>query len=179
MALFVIIVMTSSVIGLMWGGSDDGNSIEYKNYKLIRQNNGQWMLNTEQGNLIFDYFPSEIEGLNFSGDIVQRTKTFEVDITYDENSSFAEAMAYFQYMVEQNLGKSNVYVRKGFSAESSFNVPVITCKDATSAVPVIYLKKAEKINVYLDGDCIIAEAGSEGDILKIKDWLVYSYLGVI
>ena len=47
------------------------------------------------------------------------------------------------------------------------------------AVPVIYFKQSNETKVIIDDDCIIAEARNNIDILRIKDRLLYSMLGVI
>ncbi len=67
----------------------------------------------------------------------------------------------------------------GFTTKNEFNKPVITCKNATLYVPVIYFKKSNETSITLEGNCIIAEAFRGEDFTKIKDRLVYGALGVM
>jgi len=176
--LLIIIVMTSSVIGFMWG-RDSPSTLKYKDFNFLRKNN-QWLLKTSNNDFIFDFFPSEVETIYISDEIKQKLRgTIEIDITYDVNSTYSEAIATAQYSLEQNLISFNIYLRKGFTSNNTYNLPIITCNDSTDVVPVIYFKDSNQTNIFLEKNCIIAEAGSEIGFIKIKDRLLYSYLGII
>ena len=63
MAIFIVVIMTSSIIGMMW--SDPNETFKYKDYTFTRQNEYFTLkLNGEQ--LKFYYFPSDIQDINFS-----------------------------------------------------------------------------------------------------------------
>lgn len=177
--LIIIVVMTSSVIGFMWGRGNTSESIKYKDFNFLRKNR-QWALKINDNELIFDYFPSQVEEIYISNEIKEKLRgTIEMDITSNINSTYPESIATAQYSLEQNLGKFNVYVRKGFTSNNTYNMPIITCDDSTDIVPVIYFKDSNKTNIFLEKNCIIAESASELDFIKIKDRLVYSFLGII
>jgi hypothetical protein len=72
-----------------------------------------------------------------------------------------------------------LFIRQGFTTENDYNFPVITCRDSTSVVPVIYFKSSNETKVYLENDCIIAESSTQIDFERIKDRLVYGMLGII
>ena len=77
------------------------------------------------------------------------------------------------------LSQYNIYLRKGFTTNNSFSLPVITCRDSTLMVPVIYFRNGNTTNIHLEDDCIIAEAGSDADFIKVKDRLIYGMLEVM
>ena len=177
--LIIIVVMTSSVIGFMWGRDNTSESIKYKDFNFLRKNR-QWITKINNNELIFDYFPSEVENIYVSNEIKQKLRnTIEIDITSSFNSTYAEDIATAQYSLEQNLGKFNMYIRKGFTSDNTYNMPVITCNDSTDIVPVIYFKDSNRTKVFLEENCIIVEGSSELDFIKIKDRLFYSFLGII
>ena len=62
---------------------------------------------------------------------------------------------------------------------NEFTLPVITCDDATSSVPVLYFVESNETKIYSENGCIIAEAKFETDLLRIKDRLLYERLGII
>lgn len=176
--LMIIFVMTSSVIGFMWG-KDTQNTMKYKDFDFLRQNN-QWLLKTKTVDFIFDYFPSEVESISIPNEAVQKLKgTVEIDITYDLNNTYARSIATIQYNLEQNLRTFNIYLRKGFTSNNTYNMPTITCNDSTDIVPVIYFKESNETKVFIENNCIIAESSSDVDFIKIKDRLLYSFLGII
>ncbi len=103
--------MTTSVIGLMWGSDNTSESIKYKDFNFLRKNN-QWALKINDYELIFDYFPSEIEEIYISNEIKEKLRgTVEIDITSAFNSTYAESIASAQYSLEQNLKGFNIYIR--------------------------------------------------------------------
>lgn len=178
LTLAIIFVMTSSVIGLMWGDGSS-NSMKYKDFSFLRVNN-QWVLKTKTADFTFDFFPSEVESILIPAEAVQKLKgTVEIDLTYDINSSYAESIAAAQYGLEQNLRAFDVYIRNGFTSNSTYNMPIITCSDSTDIVPVIYFKDSNATRVFIENNCIILEAGSETDFIKIKDRLLYAFFGIV
>lgn len=177
--LFIITVMTMSVIGLMWGGDNTQNTLEYKDFNFIRKNS-QWSLKVNNIELVFDYFPSEIEDIPISSEIKDKLRgTIEIDITSEANSSYSKSIAIAQYNIEQNLRGFNIYIRKGHTSNNTYNMPIITCNDSTAIVPVVYFKDSNQTKVYIENNCIIAEGSSDADFKKIKDRLIYAFLGII
>jgi hypothetical protein len=77
------------------------------------------------------------------------------------------------------LNNFNIFVRQGFTAENDYNFPVITCEDPTNFVPVIYFRSFNETKVYMEDNCIIAEALRQEDVERIKDRMVYGILGII
>ena len=177
-SMFIVFIMISSVIGYMWG-KDIGDKFEYKDYSFLRKNN-QWMLKHDKNELYFDYFPEEVENIDIGTDAVARLRgVIEIDSTYSANDSYAEAIAKAQYDMNEVLWVvSNTYIRAGMTEENEFDLPVINCNDSTAAVPVLYFKKSNITRVTLD-ECVIAEAKSDVDIIRIKDRLLYGILGII
>ena len=128
----------------------------------------------------FSFLPSEVEGIPTPGDISSRLQNkFEIDATYDFNSTYKEAIALAHHQMELTLSAYNIYLRKGFTANTTFNLPVITCSGATSNVPVVFFKYGNSTNIHYQNDCVIAEAASNQDFIRIKDRLLYAILGVI
>ncbi|MBI2558576.1 hypothetical protein HYW20_04590 [Candidatus Woesearchaeota archaeon] len=128
----------------------------------------------------FSFLPSEVESIPVPSDISSRLQNkFEIDATYDFNSTYREAIALAHHQMELTLATYNIYFRKGFTTNTTFNLPVITCNDATPNVPVIFFKYSNSTNIHYQKDCIIAEAASNQDFIRIKDRLVYAILGVV
>ncbi len=177
MVIFVSFIMISSVIGFLYGSQN--NEMKYENFKFIRNQN-KWLVTVNDKNLAFDYFPTEVEYINLSQDIkIILLNKMEIDITSQVNDTFLEDIALAQYDMNLVLNNLNIYLRTGFTTNNTFNLPIITCEDATLSVPVIYFKQSNKTEINLENNCIIAEAKEYTDIPRIKDRLVYAIVNII
>jgi len=140
----------------------------------------RWEAKINGKNAAFSFLPSEVENINMSYDIPQRLQNkFEIDSTYDLNSTSKEQIALAQHQMGLTLATYNIFMRKGFTANNTFNLPIITCKDSTLNVPVVYFRHGNATNIKVDNNCIIAEASSNADFIRAKDRLLYGMLGVI
>ena len=176
--IFIVIIMVTSVLAL-WS-SNSGDKLKYKSHTFTRMDNS-WALVINKKELVFNFFPAEVDEINVSSDIISRlSSTFEIDSTSSPDNSYAQAIAFAQYNFGETLGRiSNTYVRVGMTDKNNLNLPLIGCEDATPLVPVLFFKESESTKISLEGNCIIAEAKSETDVIRIKDRLLYGILGVI
>ena len=177
---FIAFIMVSSIFGIMFSGyNSQSNSIKYKGIKFTQQNN-QWSTTINNQKLLFNYLPIDVEQITLNQDIKSAIYNKpQLDITSDVNDTFSEEIALAQYTIALALNNVNIYPRPGFTTNNKFNLSIITCKDATQAVPVILFKQSNQTKVSIKDNCIIAEAKNNFDILRIKDRLLYSILGVI
>ena len=91
----------------------------------------------------------------------------------------AQSIALAQYQMGLTLEAYNIFIREGLTENNTFNLPIITCNNSTANVPVIYFKQGNSTKIYLDNDCIVAEALTGADFIKSKDKILYSVLGVL
>jgi hypothetical protein len=178
MTILIVVLMVGSVIGYMFGRNSE-DSLDYNGYKFFRRNN-KFILKIDKTELGFDYFPSNVEDINISTEILNKfSNKVEIDVTSNNNSKFKEGIAVAQYDIEQYLNTKGTYLVKGLTTENDLGVPVIVCENATIKVPVIYFKESNQTKVYINQGCIILEAEEESDFIRIKDRLIYGLLGVI
>jgi len=179
LSVVIAVIMVSSILGYMFG-REEPNTVEYNKLKFY-QKNFLWATKINGVEVVFHNFPSAVEYINISDEIFSRiTSTLEVDSTYDQNSSFVEDIALAQHSLEQIFSNFfNIYLRKGLTTKSNYNIPIITCADATPVIPVLYFKTGNTTVVYMENNCIIAEARNGNEFLNIKDRLMYGLLGII
>ncbi len=178
--LFIIFIMIgTSVSFVFFGFSGAGETVRYKGIKFIKIQD-RWEAKINGNNAAFSFLPSEIESVFAYDDFSKILQgKIEIDVTYDLNSTYKEAISLAQHQMSLTLAQYNVFIRKGFTTNNTFNLPIITCNDATSAVPVVYFKYGNVTNIHLENSCIIAEASTNADFIKVKDRLLYGILGVI
>jgi len=179
-SIFIVVIMTMSVLGFLIGGRNSGEQkLKYNDITFTRKDN-TWVALINDRQLVFDYFPEQVENINISQEIINKLNTLEIDTTYDLNDSFAEGIALSQYRFQQNIGAiTNIYVRQGLTSNNTFNLPILTCENATDFVPVIYFKQSNETKIYSENKCIIIEADSEAGFLIAKDRLLYGYFKII
>ena len=178
---FIGFIMVFSVFGVIFFGFGDGGttSLRYNDFKFANKGSS-WSTMINEKEALFTYFPSDVGGINVSNDVINRLKNIlEIDVTSGFNDTFAKQISLAEYNMGLTLNNFNIFVRQGFTAESQYNFPVITCENATNFVPVIYFKSSNETKVYLENNCIIAEALRQDDVERIKDRLVYGILGII
>jgi len=180
MVYFMAFIMVGSVFGVMlYGFSDSAGSLRYGNF-AFENVNGAWVTTIDGKRATFDFSPENVESINLSreaGNILSNAA--EIDFTSDINDSFAEQIALAQFSMQRTLLDQKIFFRDGFIEDNEYDKPVITCDDATSALPVIYFRKGNSTRLLYDNGCIIAEAQAYYDVARIKDRLLYAVLGVI
>jgi len=184
MVYFMAILMVGSLFGIIFlgfrsGGSAGAATVEYNDLKFINRGTF-WSTNLNGIEAFFTYIPTELELILTDDNAINRLKNLvELDITSDFNDTYAEGIALAQFQMGSVLNNFNVFVVRGFTRENTANFPIITCNTATAHVPVIYFKQGNVTKIYLENNCIIAEAGAHADIIRLKDRLVYGLLGII
>ncbi len=180
MVFFMAFIMVGSVFGVIFFGyNQEENKVNYNDFLFIEKNN-LWTTRLNGKEAFFNYLPDDVINIELKGDILSRLGNIvEIDIASEFNSSLKGDIALVERHMVITLSNFNVYVRTGFTSENEFGTPVISCKDATANVPVVYFKESNQTKVYLDGDCIIAEGRDGFDIFRIKDRLMYAILGIL
>lgn len=180
MVYFIGFIMVSSVFGvILFGFGGGGASAAYNGFKFFNRGDF-WSTNIDGREAMFAYFPSEIEAMPADDNAVSRLKnTLQIDLTSDINDAFAEGIALAEYQMGITLGNFNIFTRSGFTNQTKYNAPVITCNNATNFVPVVYFARGNATRIYMQGNCIIAEAENPADVIRLKDRLVYGILGII
>lgn len=178
--IFMSVLMVFSVFGIMFYGFGSESKLKYEKFTFNRKDDG-WSILINKKEAVFNYFPTEVIDINIEENIINKiSNTLEVDATYDINSSYADDIVIAQYSLQEVIGSHfNIYIRLGVTTNNSYNFPIITCEDSTDFIPVIYFKKSNKTEVYLDENCIIAEIKNSYDAIRIKDRLLYNLFDII
>ena len=166
--LFIVIIMVGTSASFVLIGSQQNEVAKYNGIKFVSQNS-VWIAKISGKDAAFSFLPGDVESIRLSGESAQKLKgRLEIDVTYDLNSTYREPIALAQHQMGLTLGQYNI-----------FNLPIITCNDATSIVPVVYFRQGNATSINAEGDCIIAEASSGEGFIKAKDRILYGVLGVI
>ena len=178
---FIVLIMvgTSFSVVVYYGFQSQSQAAKYNGIKFSNMGN-IWIANINGREAAFSFLPAELTDIKTSGDIFSMFEgKFEIDSTSEVNSTFKEPIALAEHQMGLTLEKYDIYLRKGFTSNSTFNLPVIACNNTTQNVPVIYFKFSNSTNINVNGNCVIAEASTATDFIRVKDRLLYGILGVI
>ena len=180
--IFIVFIMIGTSVSFVFFGFS--TVTEKKKYSGISftyiPRDNIWITKINGKNAAFSFFPTDVEDIfTFNDSIKKLQGKFEIDVTYDLNSTYKESIAIAQHQMGLTLATYNIFVRKGFTTNNTFNLPIIICDYATPNVPVVYFKYGNSTNIHSDNNCIIAEAATNADFIKVKDRLLYGILGVI
>jgi len=79
--IVIIILMLSSIIGYVFKGNSNE---KYNNSSFSRTDDGIWYTKINGNQFAFNYFPSDLEDINLSNEIINKIKnTNMVYFTYD------------------------------------------------------------------------------------------------
>ena len=178
--LFIVFIMIGTSFSFVFFGfSQITNKVKYDGVSFV-DNGNIWIAKIDGREAAFSFLPNDVESVSAFDDFAGKLQgKFEIDVTYDLNSTYKESIALAQHQMGLTLAAYNIFVRKGFTTNNTFNLPVITCNDSTLNVPVIYFKYGNSTNIHSNNDCIIAEAATNADFIKAKDRLLYGILGVM
>lgn len=182
--ILLLLFVASLVIGFSFSGffnlGDTSSKLKYDKFKFIRKG-ATWSTYVNNKEALFNYYPTDVLDIQLSEDIMALLfGKYEIDTTLDANDTFIQSISFSQYelgnMLNFHLG---MFVRIGMTANNTFNLPIITCNQSTELVPVIYFKESNETKIYRNATCIIATAVIGEDIIRIKDRILYTILGII
>ena len=180
MVFFMAFIMIGSVFGVIFFGyNEQENKVKYNNAVFVEKE-GLWSAKINNKEAVFNYLPTDVTDVDIESAVLDRISDIvEIDPTSEVNNSFKEYIALAQHQMTLTLNNFNIYVRSGFTTENEFNMPIVTCEDATSNVPIVYFIESNQTKVYLEDNCIIAEGKDGFDFLRIKDRLLYGIFDIL
>lgn len=177
----VFIMIGTSFSFVFFGFSPATEKIKYNGHSFtFMPSQNIWVAKIDGRQAAFSFLPQDVESIFAFEDISNRlVGKFEIDVTSDSNSTYKESIALAQHQMGLTLSTYGIYLRKGFTTNNTFNLPIISCNYATANVPVIYFRYGNTTNVHIEDNCVIAEASTNMDFIKVKDRLLYAVLGVM
>ena len=101
-------------------------------------------------------------------------------LSFDPDSKIMTGISYLRYELGEQIPKiKEIYFGAAILEESNqINLPVFTCENSTEAMTVIELSQGNKTEIIDYGSCIKITAQSDSDMVKVKDRLLYFFMGV-
>jgi len=178
--LFLVIIMVGTSFSFVFSGfSPSVERVKYNGFSF--STNGQiWTAKISGQEAAFSFLPADVQDIQVKNDFSKiLSGKYEIDTTSEVNSTNKEYIALAEHQMGLTLGSYNIYLSKGFTTNTSFSLPVITCANATQYTPIIYFRHGNSTSISVQSNCVIAEASSNTDFIRVKDRLLYGILGVM
>lgn len=183
MAFIIAFLMVASVLAVMFSGINHQESpelVEYSGFSFYPKDRG-WSIRYNRQDISVDYFPTEVENIKFSEDAKEMLKNSEIIIlSFDPDSQIISGISYLRLELPNQVSKiKEIYFPGALLEENNqINLPVFRCENSTDAMPVVKLSQDEKTEIIKKDNCIQITAQSNVDMARVKDRLIYFYLGV-
>ncbi len=174
----IAFIMISSMVGYMYS-QNSAEIVNYNDYIFKRQANNNWIAKIDGDKIAFNYLPEQVDDIEFNANIKQLLDSNVVQFTYDPNQNYLENIAQAEYFLANALEKRGTYPVIGLTIENDYNIPIITCDNATQYSPVVDFVVSNETNIMMQQNCIIVQAKNGFDFIRAKDRLLYSLYGVI
>ncbi len=182
-AIFVGAIMLMSVAGFVFSfnPSAQGANFRYGGLEFKQAQQGFFTTEVNGKQIDFFYRPEDVLEIDVQAAAVDKlTRSRVIYITYYWNSTLAESMALLQFDTANLLDSLHtVFAQATSETENPFNLPVISCANATSFVPVLLFQEANNTAIGPDSgnqDCIVLNASSETGFWRVADRLKYAII---
>ena len=153
--------------------------MKYGDYKFyIKENDNHYWTKIDGKEMPFYFLPGQVENINLSNVITNRIKeSYLIMITFNPKDTVnLQAMEVTRFDLSQYLGK--VVYSGVLESSLEYDIPVITCENATAQSPVIVLNMSDNTSIQEVDTCIYFYARGR-EFLRLRDRMLYSYHGVI
>lgn len=182
-AIFVGVIMLMSVAGFVFSfnPSAQGSNFRYGGLEFKQAQQGFFTTEANGKQIDFFYRPEDVSDIYMPGFVVEKlTGSRVIYLTYYWNSTLAESMALLQFDAANLLDSLHkVFAQAASATENPFGMPVISCANATSFIPVLLFQEANNTAISADSenpDCIILNASSESGLTRAADRLKYALI---
>ena len=176
--LFIVFILVMSVFGYMFGSSR--TRYTHNDFKFYSMETGGFLLKLEDGRIVFNYFPTEIAWINTTKGIGNVFNAPMIYATSHYNSLYNETISQVKFNLAQNLGDmKGVYVQNAFTTKTEYDIPLITCENATPSLPVVFFERSNSTGISYQNNCVSVRARSREEIIAAYERLLYSIFGVM
>ncbi len=181
--------MLSSLLGFLGNNSNSDSdtnkfTLELSNgkYQFVRKQDsiGNLYYEVTSDNKIFNvfYVPDQLNTIDIDQNIVNQIKDSHFFyLTFDPDETDLTYVDYLRFDLRNNIPQTKYFQDAVLKPSDIYNLPIITCENATLQTPVIIIKQGNSTNITMTNNCINLEF-AQYQLLQIRDLLVYSMHGI-
>lgn len=178
-AIIITFIMLSSTLAYVLMDTTD-TSIRYKSIKFSQDSQGFYSAKIYGKQRTFYTSPGEFSSFNISDAAIERIiSAGGVYLVFDPNidASFLSAIDQISAEMFSELSPYSIFVQRGITNESSvYSLPIIDCRNATEAAPILVFELSNETMLSENGSCMTAKIQSGRDLIAARDSLEFSIL---
>ena len=185
LGLFIVVIMVGSTLGLFIGGNQTPtNGLTYTNENdeefFFEFGNGQYTSEINGNEVLFYSLPSDASRINITQEAYQTIiDSNAFVITFNPKTKDIQYIEQARFDLTFDLSNFNKYLLSAVTKKDPlYDLKTITCANATSQIPVIYMESSNSTYASKEGDCIVLK-GTRSDFLRYRDYILYKLYGVI
>ena len=185
LSLFMLSSLGSVI--LYYGNSDSDTNkftLDLSNgkYQFVRKQDsvGNLYYEVSSDNTIFNvfYVPDQLNTRDIDQNVITQIKdTYFFYLTFDPEESDLTYVDYLRFDLRNNIPQTRYFQDAVTKPSDTYNLPIITCQNATFQTPVIIMKQGNSTNITSTNNCINLEF-AQYQLLQIRDMLVYLMHGI-
>jgi hypothetical protein len=173
--VFVLIMVLSSFGVMIYAGT--GNAVKYNGIKFKQEVSG-WSAKLDGKARYFAFHPLDVEDLRFDSAPLLNTRMAYV--TFEPAGNILPDVEVARMSLASEFAEKSIYLVSGTTESSQeYNLPIITCANATSEIPVILIRKSDNTSAVWQGNCLVLSAYDSFSVQRHKDRLTYAIFKVI
>jgi hypothetical protein len=178
-AIIITFIMLSSTLAYVLMDTTD-ISTRYRGVKFSQDAQGFFSAKIYGRNRMFYTSPEEFSYFNisdaFAGKIISAGGVY-IAFNPGGELSFLSAVDQSSAEIFTELAQESIFVQRGITNESQvYALPIIDCKNATAASPVLIFQMSNESSISEQENCLTAKIQANRDVFAIKDSLQFSIL---
>lgn len=177
LALIIIALMVFSGFAIVTSNLSSKSQFDYNDFQFQNANN-RWYTTINGQQIDFHFHPSELENINSTSlDFLDSPQIYVTFNPQTQSQYLDLSRLKFNNFLVQFL---NSYSVNGISQLSGdYDLPLITCQNATSSTPVMIYQKGNQTQIIKESNCLYLTARTDTDFLRLTERVMYSLAGVI
>jgi uncharacterized membrane protein len=176
----VAALMVLSMLGILGGSNNNPDSVEDYGVKFSRKFDGRmnyFMAKINGVEKIYYDLPSQLVGMANGTQTygVRNAEVVIITINPDSDPVNLQLMDLIKFDLENVIDKPIIKAVTNVSAQ--YNLPVITCDNATTGQVVIQLDETKYENFVFENNCLMA-SGNKTGLRRVRDRIIYDYYGL-
>jgi hypothetical protein len=155
------------------------NAVSY-NEMMFEFTERGWMTKINGEKIYFTHHPLEVENIELNNETLTLLKEADnILLSYNPNSIYSNIIANAQYFLSENLAKQGYGIGNGFNIETQYQVPLITCENASKENIVILFEESSEISIEVNEYCILGYSNTDEGFYRISNRLLYGLMNII
>lgn len=179
MAIIVAFLMVASGFGVYLSGRGaQQNTVEDTGIKFrIDYDNNQYTAKIGGKEQLFYFLPSSLTNIatNNYADTLRGAPALVMTFNPNTTQDNLQLLDVIRFDIGKSLDKP--VINAVTQEHSLYQLPIITCDNATAEMPVLYFVIQENESITKENNCITAQGNMTG-LIELRDRIIYDYYGV-